>query len=69
LRRRRSTAARSNPGAGVNGILSKAVDRTLDLIDALDDLIAQAAQGFAAATPMIIDLKGDVPSESNRAGT
>ncbi|MCJ2085295.1 hypothetical protein MKK88_04700 [Methylobacterium sp. E-005] len=52
----------------MNGILWNAVDRTLHLIDALDDLIAEAALGFAAATPMITDLSGDAHAEPKSTG-
>ena len=47
----------------MDGILHRAVDRTLHILDALDDLISEAAVGFAAAAPMIIALNGDAPSE------
>lgn len=52
----------------MDGILHRAVDRTLHIIDALDDLITAAAAGFAAATPMIIAQNGDAPSEPEPTG-
>ncbi|MCJ2066082.1 hypothetical protein MKK63_25755 [Methylobacterium sp. J-088] len=52
----------------MDGILQRAVDRTLHLNDALDDVITgtEAAVGFAAATPMISALNGDAHFEPDK---
>ncbi|MCJ2069050.1 hypothetical protein MKK75_09585 [Methylobacterium sp. J-030] len=50
----------------MNGTLHRVFDHAFKFVDALDDLIGEAALGFGAAAPMIIDPNDDAPCEPSR---
>ncbi|KIU37205.1 hypothetical protein SR39_01520 [Methylobacterium radiotolerans] len=49
----------------MNRFLTSVVDGAEWVADTLDDILVEAALGFGAAVPLIVDPSGDPPASSN----